>query len=444
MHMDGRLRAEQQKQPTAISGGLLQRKCDCGTHTMGAAKCSGCSKERQTTLQRSATSRNRTNSPNHGVPPIVHEVLRSSGQPLDSNTRAFMEPRFGHDFSRVRVHTDARAAESAREVNALAYTVGRDVVFGRGQYAPGTSGGLHTLAHELTHALQQGGSNRTVQPKPGVAGEGSEYQSRQVAGQAGSGTLKIGEPGDAFEREADSTAAAVMSTGEPRLTDGQSGAGTLRRLTAPLLQRRLVVNPANFAPLPAGQQGPPDRLTHAVQNLLADTCPAGGFLVNATTGVVTPGTNTFCTSHPPLLAGVREADQTSTPVGCGCICDVIASGQTSTIAYRAGGPETEAVGGTTGTSPASPTVNVDPTFQGQYSINGKWVDVPFYLLLAHELCGHALSLMQGTQVPAGPGPVGGTPPHERRAVDVERQIAGEHNPALPRRPDDYGSARQRP
>src|SRR5215204_5149289 len=64
------------------------------------------------------------------APPIVHDVLRSPGRPLDHAARAEMEPRFGHDFSRVRVHTDAWAAESARAVDALAYTVGRDVVFG--------------------------------------------------------------------------------------------------------------------------------------------------------------------------------------------------------------------------------------------------------------------------------------------------------------------------
>src|SRR5205085_9660827 len=68
------------------------------------------------------------------VPPEVDEVLRSPGQPLDSTTRAWMEPRFGHDFSEVRVHTDLAAAHSARAVNSLAYTVGQDVVFGAGQY----------------------------------------------------------------------------------------------------------------------------------------------------------------------------------------------------------------------------------------------------------------------------------------------------------------------
>jgi len=89
------------------------------------------------------------------VPPIVHEVLRSPGQPLDAATRAFMEPRLGHNFSQVRVHTDTRAAESAAAVNALAYTVGRDVVFGAGQYAPATGVGQRILVHELTHVLQQ-------------------------------------------------------------------------------------------------------------------------------------------------------------------------------------------------------------------------------------------------------------------------------------------------
>ena len=88
------------------------------------------------------------------VPPIVQEVLSSSGQPLDTETRSFMEPRFGHDFSKVRVHTDERAVESAQAVNALAYTVGQDVVFGEGQYEPETSEGKRLLAHELTHVVQ--------------------------------------------------------------------------------------------------------------------------------------------------------------------------------------------------------------------------------------------------------------------------------------------------
>jgi Domain of unknown function (DUF4157) len=89
--------------------------------------------------------------------PVVGDVLSSGGQPLDPVTREFFAPRFGHDFGSVRVHADAKAADSARSVNALAYTVGSHVVFGAGQYAPGSHAGQKLLAHELTHVVQQSG-----------------------------------------------------------------------------------------------------------------------------------------------------------------------------------------------------------------------------------------------------------------------------------------------
>jgi Domain of unknown function (DUF4157)/Lysine-specific metallo-endopeptidase len=89
------------------------------------------------------------------APPLVRDALQGRGQPLDARTRAFFEPRFGHDFSRVRVHTDAAAASSARGIHALAYAVGDDVVFAPGQYAPGTAAGNRLLAHELAHTVQQ-------------------------------------------------------------------------------------------------------------------------------------------------------------------------------------------------------------------------------------------------------------------------------------------------
>jgi len=146
---------------TPVQTGLLQRKRACGQHTIAGGECEECSKKHEGTIQRAAVSAAPTNS----VPPIVHDVLSSSGHPLDARTRAFMEPRFGHDFSGVRVHTDARATESARAVNALAYTVGRDVVFGQGEYKPGTSEGRRLLAHELTHVVQQ---QRATQPLHGV------------------------------------------------------------------------------------------------------------------------------------------------------------------------------------------------------------------------------------------------------------------------------------
>jgi hypothetical protein len=97
------------------------------------------------------------------APGLVDDVLQSAGEPLDAATRAFFEPRFGHDFSRVRVHVDERAANSATSVGALAYTVGSpsgggDVVFARGRYAPESESGRHLIAHELVHVIQQGRS----------------------------------------------------------------------------------------------------------------------------------------------------------------------------------------------------------------------------------------------------------------------------------------------
>lgn len=89
------------------------------------------------------------------APPVTHEVLRSPGRRLDAETRAFFEPRFEHDFSQVRVHADTKAAASAEALGARAYTVGREIVFGRGQYTPQTLVGQRLLAHELTHVMQQ-------------------------------------------------------------------------------------------------------------------------------------------------------------------------------------------------------------------------------------------------------------------------------------------------
>lgn len=132
-----------------------------------------------------------------GVPPIVHEVLRSPGQPLDSDARGFFESRFGHDFGLVRIHTDTKAMESAQAVNALAYTVGRDVVLGSG-YRPGTTAGRRVLAHELAHVVQQAFSTARETP------EG----------------IEIGSPEDSAEREAEHAAHDLDRLSAPR--SGQS------------------------------------------------------------------------------------------------------------------------------------------------------------------------------------------------------------------------------
>jgi Domain of unknown function (DUF4157) len=159
----------------------LQRKCACGQHTVGGGECAECGKKQQT-LQRSAHSAEQTTP--REAPPIVHATLRSSGQPLDANTRALMESRLGHDLSHVRVHTDERAAESARAVNALAYTVGRDIVIPSPYFQPGSSAGIGLLAHELTHVVQQAGNSietpsalEISRPDDGAEREASEVGS---------------------------------------------------------------------------------------------------------------------------------------------------------------------------------------------------------------------------------------------------------------------------
>jgi peptidoglycan hydrolase-like protein with peptidoglycan-binding domain len=187
-------------------------------------------------LQRAAVNP----SPAHDVPRIVHEALRSPGQPLDAATRAFMEPRFGHDFSGVRVHTDNRAAESAQAVNALAYTAGNNVVFGAGQFAPQTHSGKRLMAHELAHVVQQ---NQTA-----------GLQTK----------LQVGPVGDQYERQADSIADQV--TGGHGVTPiGHSAPNIIQRTVGDghdLISDRFACDPDleacfdNQQVLQVGSQGP--------------------------------------------------------------------------------------------------------------------------------------------------------------------------------------------
>ncbi len=182
-------------QVTSMPERQLQRSCACG------GGCPKCQKQPAAHEHLQMKSVHANDIGRTEAPPIVHEVLRSSGQPLDRATRAFMEPRFGHDFSRVRVHTDAHAAESARAVNALAYTVGRDVVFGGGHYQPETIAGRRLLAHELTHSIQQ---ENGFQPLP------------------------IRPHRDQHEQPPDRSALAVTHR-LPSLVIGQTGANVMRQ-----------------------------------------------------------------------------------------------------------------------------------------------------------------------------------------------------------------------
>jgi hypothetical protein len=124
-------------------------------------------------------------------PFLVHEVLKSSGQPLDPATRRLMEPRFGHNFSRVRVHTGREAAESSRSVGATAYTVGQNIVFGNRQYAPQTADGQRLLAHELAHVIQQGAARPRAECVRNLPGNGPDVDEHSASCGSGPGIARI-------------------------------------------------------------------------------------------------------------------------------------------------------------------------------------------------------------------------------------------------------------
>jgi hypothetical protein len=148
---------------------LLDRHLELKPLTPANAPATPKKTEAGVTVQRKADTSAKVTS----APAGMQEVLRSSGAPLGGDTRRLMESRIGANFGNVRVHTDARAATSARALNAKAYTVGRDVVFASGQYSPHSPDGQKLLAHELAHTIQQQGYGRNddIAARAGSAGE---------------------------------------------------------------------------------------------------------------------------------------------------------------------------------------------------------------------------------------------------------------------------------
>lgn len=162
--------------------------------------------------------------------PVESVLARSSGQPLDPATRAFMESRFGHDLGHVRIFTDTRAAQSAQALAARAYTVGRAIVFGAGQYEPHSQAGRRLLAHELAHVVQQ---------------QGVSHQGRGKNPQ-------VSEPGEPAEHEAETAAQTVMGAQTERMQPG------VRQSPHP----RITVRPGRTSHVqrqPAPQQQQPAR-----------------------------------------------------------------------------------------------------------------------------------------------------------------------------------------
>ena len=158
-----------------------------------------------------------------GAPsPVLDVVGRGGGQPLDAPMRAGMEQALGADLSDVRVHADGAAATSAQSVQAHAYTVGNEVVFGAGQYQPGSATGQRTLAHELTHVVQQ--------------------RSGPVSATPTGGGIALSDPSDSFERAAEANADRIMS-GAPS-DAGATGAGA-----APLQREAASEEPEEEEPV---------------------------------------------------------------------------------------------------------------------------------------------------------------------------------------------------
>jgi hypothetical protein len=212
--------AETAAKPTASTARhlVLQRKCACGGDAGLAGDCEECSTKRFS-LQRRSSSDARTSA----IPASVEHTLVSPGRALDGDVRNYMEDRFGHDFAGVRVHDDASAAASARDVDAHAYTVGQHIVFDHGRYEPQTTGGRHLLAHELAHTIQQEGLQRAGTDS--LVDQGPDYRrleadaDRMAAAALGGAALP---PSHGAQR-------LTLSRAARKLDDGDEAALTVKK-----------------------------------------------------------------------------------------------------------------------------------------------------------------------------------------------------------------------
>jgi hypothetical protein len=343
---------------------LMLRRCACGGTTGADGECAACKARR---LQRKAQADAKAGT----APSIVHDVLRGQGKPLDAPVRGDMERRLGHDFSHVRVHTDSRAAASAQAVEAQAYTVGRNVVFGSGSYAPGSSSGRDLLAHELAHVVQQRGA--TSAP----------------------GALRIGAANDPAEAAADRAAAG-------RGSPGVAAAGVQ-------LQRKVVVSP------PGGVAQVISHL-NGICSVPQITDGGAGVLAVNGCGIVAPGNGCDC-----VCDVLQDASRTYTiNVSKATISrpnQTLWDGTTGPVPKTSMGPNTDLA------DPVNPTIDFPDTSSdaefGSFQASGTAVWAPMWRILAHELCGH------GRLKQSYAGGPGNRQQHDV-TIDTENAIAAEH------------------
>ena len=258
---------------------LVQRTCACGEAAGLSGACAACASSR---LLPQRTAGAPTGTAPSSVPPSVYATLKSPGSPLPAPLRESMGAHFGHDFSRVRVHTDALAQESAHSIHARAYTVGEHVAFASGQFVPDTPSGQRLLGHELAHVVQQQGA-RTDLP------------------------LSIGPASDPLERAAD---AASASLSQARSTPAGVSAGQVRRASIQREPDGTVPQDAAGAPAPPAPapsiwdriKGAAGSVYDSARNAITD---AAGNVISIGADFFMAAIQRFLPAVLPLIEGIR-------------------------------------------------------------------------------------------------------------------------------------------
>lgn len=241
-------------------------------------ECQECRKKRSGSRgERTTDSGDGSDANAMPLPPTVSAVVSSPGRPLEPKVRAEMEFRLGHQLSRVRVHTDARAASSAKSVDARAYTLGRHIVFDGGEYAPETTRGWHLLAHELVHVVQQGSG---LEPVPSVEMASEHHPAEREAEKVARAVVDGQAPS---ARRIDSTPRLYRAKNDlVAYTGGASGSLLVFQTRKPIFTTRAVSGHAgrgeherNIGPIPTAMYAlHPQRTQTTVSKLQAGTCGA--------------------------------------------------------------------------------------------------------------------------------------------------------------------------
>ncbi|MGL4611891.1 MAG: DUF4157 domain-containing protein [Trueperaceae bacterium] len=313
------------------------------------------------------------------APLSVAQVLASPGRELEPTLRQSMERRLGHDFSKVRVHTDTTAEQSAQDVNAQAYTVGHNVVFGAGQFVPETHRGQFLLAHELAHVVQQSTTVHT----PHAINHPKKVNNVEngLVGKGESSSL-LTQPGFRLQRK--------VSVDKPK---------------------NLIANPTG--------KGLKQSNAETVESYLQTLCSGGAVAVDKGNGNISLAVDFCPTPLPPGFSGPpapAPADMSKEPTGCGCLCDMVGSTKDYIIVV-----DDKDWPHTLGQVVTTPSPNSSKLW-GTATVSGKAATIDPWLVLGHELCGHAWLAEKGLpddNVTRGEG-------GHQETVSRENQLRQEH------------------